>query len=178
MAFAMSFQDNDQAQKRICLGKIKGAHGVKGLVKIACYGSDKKALEEYGPLYTSQDGHETLTVKLKNQTGQNWLAEIEGITDKEQADLLNGTELWLDRDQLPETGENEFYVEDLIGLKAEDKSGNEEGTVTSVQNFGAGDLLEIKPKGQESFFLVLNKANVLDINIEAGKITIDKPEEI
>ncbi len=179
MSSTTSFQDNDQTPKRVCLGKINGAHGVKGLVKVFCFGEDPKALEQYGPLYTSDTGSDQISIKLKNIVGKNWLAEIDGIDDKTKADALNGTELWLERNKLPEPEDGEFYIEDLAGLKAEDKEGNKIGTVTSVQNFGAGDLLEIKPQeGGESFFLIFTKENVTDVNIEAGTITVNLPPEI
>ncbi|GJL84535.1 MAG: ribosome maturation factor RimM [Micavibrio sp.] len=178
MSSTTSFQDNDQTPKRVCLGKINGAHGVKGLVKVFCFGEDPKALEQYGPLYTSETGPDQISIKLKNIVGKNWLVEIEGIDDKTKADALNGTELWLERDKLPEPAEGEFYIEDLAGLKAEDKDGKVIGTVTSIQNFGAGDLLEIKPKDNQSFFLIFTKENVPNIDIETGMITINLPPEI
>ncbi|HBR67873.1 MAG TPA: 16S rRNA processing protein RimM [Rhodospirillaceae bacterium] len=165
--------------KRIRLGKIAGAHGVKGLVKISYFGDDPKALGGYGPFYTAETGDEKISLTLKGASGKHLLAAAQGVDEKNAADALNGTELWVERAALPAPPQGQYYIEDLIGLKALDnKDGAEIGTVTAVQNFGAGDLLEIKPKGQESFFLVLTKENVPDVAIEHGYIKIERPEEI
>ncbi len=165
--------------KRIRLGKIAGAHGVKGLVKVNYFGDDPKAFGGYGPFYTAETGGEKISLTLKGRSGKHLMVEVEGIHDKTAADAMNGTELWVERSALPAPPQGQYYIEDLIGLKALDnKDGAEVGTVTAVQNFGAGDLLEIKPKGKESFLMVLSKANVPDIAIEHGYIKIERPEEI
>lgn len=165
--------------KRIRLGKIAGAHGVRGMVKISYFGDTPEALSDYGPLYTAETGDEKISLTLKGASGKHLLAAIEGIAEKNAADALNGTELWVERAALPAPPQGQYYIEDLVGLKALDnKDGSEIGTVTAVQNFGAGDLLEIKPKGQESFFLVLTKENVPVVDIDGGYIKIERPEEI
>ncbi len=162
--------------KRVCLGKIASAHGVKGLVKILPYGEDISLLS--GTLYTSEESDGVLTLTLKNSIGKYMLADIEGVNDKTAADNLRGTELWVRRDKLPEPTEGEFYIEDLVGLKTKDKNGDTIGTVISVQNFGAGDLLEIKPTKGETKFLPFTKENVPSLDIQSGTITVHMPEEI
>lgn len=156
-------------QKRICIGKITGPHGVKGLVKILPYCEDITLLEQV----------EELKITLKNPSGKYMLAEIEGVGTREQAEDIAGTELWIARDKLPELPDNEeFYIEDLIGLKAVDTDGNDAGTVIAVHNFGAGDLLEIKPPTGETYLLPFTKENVPEINSEALVITTQtSPDE-
>ena len=158
--------------KRICLGKITAAHGLKGLVKIRPFGEDTALLND--TLYTSDTGPDALSITLKNPMGKFWLAAIEGVDDKTKADELRGTELWLDRDKLPEPEDGEFYIEDLTGLKAEDKNGKAVGIVISVQNFGAGDLLEIQPPSGESFYIPFTKETVPDV--KEGLIAVFIPE--
>ena len=104
--------------------------------------------------------------------GKYWLAEIDGIADRDAALALNGTKLWIDRDALPETDEGEFYIEDLIGLDVIDTDGKSVGKVIAVDNFGAGDLMEIKPAAGSSFYVPFSNDFVPDISLENRKITI------
>lgn len=157
--------------KRVCLGKIATAHGVKGLVKILCHADDPHILD--GALYTSETGTDQLTLKMKNSMGKYWLAEVDGIGDRDAALALSHTTLWIDRDALPEIeDEEEFYIEDLAGLKVEDTDGKEVGHILAVRNFGAGDLLEIKPLYGESFYLNFSRENVPEVLISQGKVVI------
>ncbi|MFP4312759.1 MAG: ribosome maturation factor RimM, partial [Alphaproteobacteria bacterium] len=129
-------------QKRITLAKIAGAHGVKGLIKIFPFGEDISLLERC-PVFT-KDGT-PIQITLKNPSGKFILAEADLISTREQAIAAKGTELQINRDDLPEIEEdNAYYYEDLIGLKAIGEDGAEIGTVITVDNYGAGDLLEIR----------------------------------
>ena len=171
---SMSFQDQQETAPRVCLGKIATAHGVRGLVKILVYGEDAMLLEELQPLYTSEHGKDTITLKMKNSAGKYWLAEIEGINDRTQAEKLRGTELWVNRELLPETiVEDEFYITDLVGMMVKDTNGNAIGNVIDVKNFGAGDLVEIKPERGESFFVPFTKEAVPDITDKAVIVSAD-----
>lgn len=162
--------------KRICLGKITQAHGVKGLVKILFYGDDPKILES-APLYAGKTSDATLELTLKNALGKYWLAEIKDVNDRTDAENLRGTELWIDRAAMPNIeDENSFYIEDLIGLSVVDETGESAGKIISVQNFGAGDLLEIKPDSGESFYLPFTNKTVIDIQSES--ILIHSPEKL
>lgn len=131
--------------KRVCIGKIAGPHGIKGLVKIKAYCEDLSLLESDTPLYTAETGTQTLCGKitLKNSNGKQLLATIDGIKDRTDAENMERSKLWLDRAALPDTDDDEIYIEDLIGLHVEDISGTTVGTVKSVENYGAGDLLDI-----------------------------------
>jgi len=167
----VSVQDRDQPSRRVCLGTIATAHGVRGLVKILCDAQDPHLLD--GTLYVSETGGETIKLTMKNSMGKYWLAEVEGIADRDAALALRGTKLWIGRDQLPELeSEDEFYFEDLVGLRAEDADGNPAGTVISVNTFGGSDALEIKPPRGESYFLLFNRENVSSVSIADGKIVI------
>jgi len=132
------------SEKRICLGKITGAHGLKGLAKIFPYGEDVQLFQDLSPLYTAETGDKTLCLSLKHRQGKHMLAEIDGITDRDGIDAIKGTELWVARDALPATDEGEYYIEDLKNLIAVDENGDKLGIIAGIHNFGAGDLLEIK----------------------------------
>ncbi|MAY99335.1 MAG: 16S rRNA processing protein RimM [Micavibrio sp.] len=158
--------------QRILIGKIASSHGVKGLVKVDFYAEDTSLLDQ--AVYTSEKDNKTLKIKLKSKSKNQYLAEIEGITDKNSSDTLKGTQLYIERDMMPELDEDEFYLIDLIGLPCFDEQGQEVGTVTAVQNFGASDLLEIKPKGKESFYLPYSDICVKDI--KEDRLIVDLPE--
>lgn len=159
---------------RLLLGKIATAHGVRGLVKILVLGDDPTRLETCGPAWTAADGGKSLKLTMKNPLGKYYLAEVEGIHDRNAAELLRHTELWIDRDKLPEAEEGEYYFADLIGMTVKEENGAEAGTVIAVENFGASDLLEIKPAAGASFYLPYADEYVL--SIENNVITAFIPE--
>jgi 16S rRNA processing protein RimM len=151
----------------LLIGEIKGAHGVKGLVRVAVY------VENTGLF----DAVKTHTITLKNKhKGDLWLAEVKGVTDKNGADALKGTRLYCDRSALPDLPYDEIYHADLIGMTCVDEEGNIIGIVESVENFGAGDVLEITPtNGGTSFYLSYDDKTVLKID---NTITVSMPEII
>lgn len=161
-----------KAPERLCVAKIASAHGVKGLVKLHVFVEDINLLKN--TIYKSENGDDTLGITLKNATAKHWLAEIENITDRNAAEALRGTNLYIDKEHLPEIDEGEFYINDLIGLLVVDKDKKEIGKVIAVENFGAGDLLEIKPQGSESFYLPFTDNTVPEILED--KIIVKIPE--
>lgn len=168
---------NSQPEKRVCLGKIATAHGVRGLVKVLVFAEDPALLS--GVLYIGETSNDTLTLKMKNSMGKFWLAEVDGVKDRNDAELLRNTSLWVNRATLPDTeDEDDFYIEDLIGLAVETVDGKQAGKVLGLDNFGAGDLLEIKPPTGDSVYIPFTKADVPEILLDAGKIIITKmPDE-
>ena len=163
--------------KRICLGEISTAHGVRGLVRIRMYGDDPQAFSAYGPLFTSETGDKTLTVKMKNAANKFWIAEVEGVSDRNAAEALRGTKLWIERSKLPETeSDDEFYYEDLIGMVVRTEADGEVGAVVAVDNFGAGDLLEVKPPMGATFYIPFADEFIVEVNMPAGVITAIIPE--
>lgn len=170
----MTSPEKNTADRRICIGKISSSHGVKGLVKIIPFCEDTSLLN--GTLYTDKTGNDTLAVTLKNSMGKSILAHIDGVTTPEQAKLLKCS-LYVPREALPEIkGSDEFYIEDLANLDVKNSKGEKIGTVITVQNYGAGDLLEIKPKSGTSFFVPFQDEYVRDINLDEKYITVENAE--
>lgn len=171
--------DSQASIKRICIAKIAQAHGVKGFVKLFIYAENIELLQS-AALYTSEQSTKTLKINLKSSAGKYWLAQIDGVTTKEAADALKGTELWIDRDALPDIDdeEDEFYYEDLIGAVVYDQNEIKIGTVAAVDNFGAGDLLDIQRENGETFYLPFTKENVTDVNIAESRITAQISETL
>lgn len=150
--------------KQILIGEIKGAHGVKGLVRIRVFAED----------ITLFNTLKNYTIILKNKhKGDTWLASIEGVNNKEDADALKATKLYCDRDDMPAPEDDEVYLSDLIGMECIDENGQLVGIVTAVENFGAGDLFDIKPPSGQNFYLSYADHTVLNI---ADKITVSIPE--
>lgn len=164
--------------KRIHIGEIATAHGIKGLVKLRSF-VDDETLFEGDSVYTSETGTKTISLTVKNPMKDNYLAEVEGVSDRNAAEALRGTQLYIDRDHLPMADDGEFYIEDMKGMKVVAKDGSEIGIVINVVNFGASDLIDIKPSaGGESFYLPFSDETVLDIDIEKGIVTADLPEMV
>lgn len=161
---------------RICVGAITGAFGVAGEVRLKSFCAEPAALADYGPLYT-KDGSRSFTVKLTRPVSGGLGARITGVTTKEEADALRGTELYVDRDRLPSLPDDEFYHSDLIGLEALDTGGAVLGKVLAVHNHGAGDILEINATGRKSpLMLPFTLAAVPTVDLAAGRIIVDLPE--
>jgi 16S rRNA processing protein RimM len=156
--------------KRVCLGKITSAHGIKGLVKILPFGEDPLLIEELGPIYTGESSSNQLDITMKNSAGNKyWLASVDGVTERNGAEALRGTEIWVNREDLPKIEEkNTFYHADLIGLRVIEAE-KEIGEVVNVQNYGAGDLLEIKSNGKTFLFPFTNDT-CPEINVKGGFI--------
>lgn len=162
-----------QQAKRVCLGRIASAHGVKGLVKILPYGEDVSLLETLGPLYTDATGTLTIEVKIQNTAGKLLLAAIKGCTDRNHAEKLRGTELWTNRDSLPEIEEeDEYYVEDLVGIEVRDAQGNRIGKILNVENFGSDDLLDVKPDTGQNAYIPFRSEYVGDVNPKEGYLVL------
>jgi 16S rRNA processing protein RimM len=160
----------------VCVGAIAGAFGVKGEVRLKSFCSDPGAIADYGPLFT-EDGKRRFKVTLTRVIPNGFAARLTGVATKEEADALRGTSLFVGRDRLPETGDDEFYHADLISLTVLDTGGTEVGRVTAVHNHGAGDLLEVQRSGPKSAVLLpFTRAIVPTVDLAAGRIIADIPE--
>jgi 16S rRNA processing protein RimM len=161
--------------RRILLGRIAGAHGIRGEVVIHAYTQGPENIGAYGPL-SDADGRRMITVASARVTQKGVVARLEGVTDRNAAEALRGVELYVDRERLPATDADEFYHTDLIGLAAVDPSGETLGTIMAVHNFGAGDLLEIRLAASGKTELVPFTDQVVpEVDIAAGRAVIAMP---
>lgn len=124
----------------ILIGRITGAHGIRGAVKLKSFAAQPADIANYGPLGTA-DGRTIEILRLKPAKDE-FIADVLGLRDRNAAEALAGTELFVARDTLPQPVAGEFYLADLVG-KSVSSAGKVLGTVTGIQNFGAGDLLEL-----------------------------------
>ena len=166
------------SDKRICVGAIAGAFGVKGEVRLKSFTADPEAIADYGPLWT-EDGSRSFTVEITRPVKNGFAARILGVATKEAADELRGTRLFADRDALPSLPDDEYYHADLIGLAVHDTGGRLLGRVTAVHNHGAGDLLEIAGPGLATpALLPFTLDAVPTIDLASGRIVADPPDGV
>ncbi|MEO1920145.1 MAG: ribosome maturation factor RimM [Paracoccaceae bacterium] len=159
----------------ICVGAISGAFGVRGEVRIKSFCADPAAIGDYSPLST-EDG-KTYDLGITRTIKGGFAAVISGVDNKEDADALRSTRLYTARENLPSLPDDEFYHSDLIGLAVLDTGGQTVGQIKTVQNHGAGDILEITgPKLKDGVLLTFTTEAVPTVDIAAGRIIIDPPE--
>jgi 16S rRNA processing protein RimM len=155
------------AERRIALAAVAGAQGVKGELRLKLFSDSVKSLSRHGALYVG--GVERRLLALRDG-GKIVVARFEGISDRSAAEALRGSLVEVDRATLPALEEGEYYHADLIGLEAIDRDGNRIGTVAAVENYGAGDLLEVElPDGKRS--LIPFRTGIADL--DGGKIVLD-----
>ena len=159
-------------ESRILVGVIGAAHGIRGELRLKSYTAEPGAIRNYGPL-TSSDGHRRFEiVSYRSLKDDMAVVRLKGVEDRASAEALTNTRLFIDRAQLPAPDEDEFYHADLIGLRAEMADGEEIGTVVTVQNHGAGDLVEIAPGRGETILVPFTKAFVPEIDLAGGRIVV------
>lgn len=160
----------------ICVGSIAGAFGVKGELRVKSFCANPSDLAKYTPLLT-EDGEKSYELSLIGEIKNGFSARIVGIDNKEAADALRGVSLFARREDLPELPVDEYYYSDLIGFEVADTGGIFIGTVKTVVNHGADDLLEISIPGASDTALVpFTKIFVPTVDMNAKKIVIDPPE--
>ena len=162
---------------QICVARIGAAHGVRGAVKLWTFTEDPLAVKAYGPLLT-KDGARQFEVTHAREAKGHLVATLKGITTREEAERLNGIELYVARENLPDTDEDEYYHADLIGLAAVNAASEPIGRVTAIHNFGAGDIIEIAPAHGATMLLPFTNAVVPSVDLAAGRVVIELPDEI
>ena len=160
---------------RILLGTIASPHGVKGAVRIRAYTAEPSAIAEYGVLADERGRTFEITEYRADRAGI--VARIKGVDDRNAAEVLKGTDLYVDRAVLPDPDDDEFYHDDLIGLVVSDRAGEVIGTVKAVFDHGAGAFLEIAPAKGQTWFIPFTNDAVPVIDIEGGRLVVDPPPE-
>jgi 16S rRNA processing protein RimM len=161
----------------ICVARIGAAHGVRGAVKLRTFTEDPLAVKAYGPLLT-KDGARQFEVTHAREAKGHLVATLKGIATREDAERLNGLELYIAREKLPATDENEYYHADLIGLAAVTPANEPLGRVIAIHNFGAGDIIEISPQSGATMLLPFTNAVVPSVDLAGGRVVIELPDEI
>jgi 16S rRNA processing protein RimM len=161
----------------ICVARIGAAHGVRGAVKLWTFTEDPLAVKRYGPLST-KDGTRQFEVTSAREAKGHLVATLKDVTTRDAAERLNGIELYVARDKLPATDDDEYYHADLIGLAAVTTTGEPLGRVIAIHNFGAGDIIEIAPPRGATMLLPFSNAVVPTVDLAGGRVVIEMPGEI
>jgi 16S rRNA processing protein RimM len=161
--------------RKICVGVIMGAHGVRGEVRLRSFTDDPESIFAYKPV-TDEEGKRAFTLKRKGMMKDHFIVSLKGVTDRNAAEALRGTELFVERAILPPAGKGEYYEADLVGLAAKTEDGKTLGKVLALHDYGAGTFLEIEPVKGKSFMLPFTDAFVPDVNLAKGFIQIVVPE--
>ncbi|MCI4663296.1 MAG: ribosome maturation factor RimM [Neomegalonema sp.] len=164
--------------ERVCVGAIAGAFGVRGEARIKPFTSDPEAIGDYGPLET-EDGARTFEIRVTRMVKGGLAARLSGVETREQVEALRGVRLYVPRERLPDLEEDEFYHADLIGMVVVDLADNELGVVRSVQNYGAGDFLEVHSAAlKHPALLPFTRDAVPHIDLGARRVVSDPPEGV
>ena len=158
---------SDRGERRIALAAIAGAHGVKGELRLKLFSESAISLSAHRKLYVGGAERRLLAIR---DGGKTAVARFEGVADRSAAEALRGSLVEVDRSALPALGDDEYYHVDLIGLRAVDRDGAPVGAVVAVENYGAGDLLEIELDGGKRSLIPL-RAGIADL--EEGRIVLD-----
>jgi 16S rRNA processing protein RimM len=163
------------AARRVCLGVITGAHGVGGEVKVRPFTAEAEALDAYGEVENAA-GDRRFALTVERVSAKGVIVRIAGVRDRDAALALRGTELWLERDRLPEPADDEWYVDDLAGLRVVDTDGAPLGRVRAVVDHGGGDVVEILADDGRELVVPFTRAHVPEVDLAAGRLVVAAPE--
>ncbi|TPL03302.1 ribosome maturation factor RimM [Mesorhizobium sp. B2-4-14] len=159
-------------QNPVQMAVIGAAHGIKGELRVKTFTGEPMALADYGPLY-ARDGRAFQITDIR-PANTVVVVRFKGINDRNAAEALAGTELFVDRSMLPDDGEeDEFYHADLIGLEIRDDTGAAIGKVVAVHNFGGGDILDVTLSGRKGVLIPFTQAAVPQVSIAEGFVRVD-----
>ena len=158
---------------RVLVAQIGAAHGLRGEVRLWSFTEDPMAVKDF--LLESEDGR-TFTIEALRPAKNFLVARLAGVSDRSAAEALRNCKLYVARDQLPQPEADEFYHADLIGLAAVATDGSALGTVLAIHNFGAGDLIEIKPERGATVLVPFTDAVVPTVDLAAGRLVVNPPE--
>jgi 16S rRNA processing protein RimM len=160
-------------QQHISVGKISGVFGVKGWVKVFSFTDPRENILTYSP-WLLKKGDETKIIKVVDgqQQGKTIVAQVADVNDRDQAAGLMGWEIFIARDQLPKAAKGEYYWSQLVGLNVETIDGVQLGTVESLLETGANDVLIVHGE-RERGIPFLQGQTIINVDLAAGKIIVD-----
>ncbi|MBZ0146519.1 MAG: ribosome maturation factor RimM [Pseudorhodoplanes sp.] len=173
----MAARPKSGRETRVCVAQIGAAHGLKGKVRLRSFTQEPSDFATYGPLET-EDGARKLEVEETRFAKDHFVAKFEGIDDRNAAEALRNVNLYVAREKLPRVDEDgTFYHADLVGLSAVTRDKSALGEVIAVQNFGAGDILEIRRGDGSTLLLPFTETAVPEIDLAGGTIVVDPPAD-
>jgi 16S rRNA processing protein RimM len=160
----------------VLVGVFGAPHGVRGELRVKSYTQDPLRLADYDGLHDGA-GRAIQILSARALKDDLLVVRVKGVSDRDAAQKLTHTKLYIPRANLPPTEEDEFYTRDLIGLRAETPEGALIGTIVAVPNYGAGDILEVAPPAGETLLYPFTRAVVPTVDIKGGRVTVIPPAE-
>ena len=165
-------------QDLILVGIFGAAHGVRGELRLKSYTGDPMAIADY-PRLSDESGKRIFKIISARPVKDDILVvRVDGIADRTVAEKLTNTSIYIARADLPPADEEEFYHADLLGLRAETRDGTLIGTIANVLNFGAGDILDVRPEMGDNLLLPFTKKVVPIVEIAKKRVIVDLPDEV
>lgn len=160
----------------VAVGVITGAQGIRGQVRIRSFTDNPHDITSYGVL-VNKDGTKRFDIRIDSESKHGLVASVKGVTDRNQAELMKGQQLFIDKSKLPEASDEEYYYSDLIGLPLKNAAGEMVGKITSMYNFGAGDVAEVHvaSTGKRELF-PFTKKSFPEIHLAQGYVLADLPD--
>ena len=162
------------SEELICVGAITGARGLQGEVRIKSFTANPKDISSYGDVF-SENRERSFSIRIVGQAKGQLLARLKGVDDRNAAEALKGTRLYIAKAALPEPGEDEFYFSDLIGLRVDLVDGGKLGSVKEVHDFGAGAILEVTGGETGIVMVPFTRAVVPEVDMLNRRVVIDPP---
>jgi 16S rRNA processing protein RimM len=160
----------------VCVAAVAAAHGLRGVLKLRCFTERAEDVAAYGPVF-DQNARRLFELEVIGPAPGGVLARAQGIQDRTTAEALRGTELFVPRSALPEPGPDEFYYSDLEGMEALRADGSRLGVVRGVDNFGAGDLIEVVADDGRQLSLRFTRRTVPSVDLAQRRLVVEPPEE-
>ena len=166
--------DRTRSEARVCVGAVTGARGLKGEVRIKAFTADPEDVAAYGPV-SDESGKRTFRVRVTGRAKDLVIARIDGVDDRDAAEALKGTGLYVARSALPAVEAGTYYHADLIGIGVETVAGERLGKIKAVHNFGAGDVIEVAGTGR-SVMVPFTDRVVTAVDVKMGRVVIEPPK--
>lgn len=163
------------AEDRVLVGVIVGARGIKGELRIKSFTDVPEDVASYGAL-TDKSGRTAYPLRVTGVAKGVVIGRLAGVDDRNAAEALKGTELYVERSALPAPEEDEYYVSDLVGLEAVTVAGEALGRIRTVEDYGAGPVLEIAGGGFGTVMVPFTRACVPEVRMAEGRVVIDPPD--
>ncbi len=165
-----------ESEQLICVGHIQSAHGINGHLRVFSNMESSADICNFTNVWL-EDKSKPISLNLIKFNKNSIIVSIDGINDRNSAEELKGKKLYLDKSDLPDVAEDEFYYSDLVGLQVFDSQKVQIGTVKAVDNFGAGDLLDIQLDGYSVYIPFLQRY-VPSVSLQEHMVVIDVPQEM
>lgn len=163
--------------RRVRVAKIGAAHGLRGEVRLFVDADDPLKVKTLGPFEDAAGKRQFKIAALREANG-HLIVRFEGMSDRTEAERLTNIELYVPRQRLPDTEDaSTFYQTDLVGLRAETANGETLGEIVGVPNYGAGDLLEVKPAAGATFLVPFADPFVPEVDVAGGRVVVELPED-